>query len=93
MKGLEYVHDEDEIAPCPFCQQDTISKELLSQIKGYFDESYQNDIRSIETLLSNYQKRIEKGITQIEEPKKQSIYRGVYERNGDLFIQNCKGNN
>lgn len=66
-EGLEYVHDEDEIAPCPFCQQDTISKELLSQIKGYFDESYQNDIRSIETLLSNYQKRIEKGITQIEE--------------------------
>lgn len=66
-EGLEYVHDEDEIAPCPFCQQDTISKELLSQIKGYFDESYQNDIRSIEILLSNYQKRIEKGITQIEE--------------------------
>lgn len=65
-EGLQYVHIDNEIAPCPFCQQMTISKELLSQIKGYFDESYQSDIRSIEALWNNYQKRIEEGIAQIE---------------------------
>lgn len=67
--GLQYVHIDNEIAPCPFCQQMTISQELLSQIKGYFDESYQRDIRRIEELLSNYQQRIEEGIAQIEELK------------------------
>lgn len=65
--GLQYVHCDNEIVPCPFCQQMTISQNLVSQIKGYFDESYQSNIRSIETLLSNYQKRLEEGIAQIEE--------------------------
>lgn len=64
--GLQYVHCDDEIVPCPFCQQMTISQDLVLQIKDYFDESYQSDIRSIETLLSKYQKRTEEGIAQIE---------------------------
>lgn len=65
-EGLQYVHIDNEIEPCPFCQQMTISQGLLSQIKGYFDEHYQMDIRSIETLLDNYQKRIEQGIAEIK---------------------------
>ena len=64
-EGLQYIHAENEIEPCPFCQQMTISQELLSQIKGYFDESYQDDIKEIETYLNKYQERIEEGNIQI----------------------------
>ena len=52
-EGLQYVHMDDEVAPCPFCQQRTISQELLSQrIKNLEDAL----LRSQAELL-NYRKR------------------------------------
>ena len=67
--GLPYIHMNSEVELCPFCQQRTISKELLEKIKGYFDESYKSDKINIEGLLSEYQKRVEEAIHYIEEVK------------------------
>ena len=55
-KGLSYTKTPlgNETGICPFCQQDTISKEVLDQIKSYFDKSYDDSVRQIATLSSRY---------------------------------------
>lgn len=63
--GLQYVHMDDEVVPCPFCQQRTITQELLTQITDYFDESYKTDKDALEKLLRLYEERTQACILQI----------------------------
>ncbi len=61
-KGLEYIkephkeegREEHENERCPFCQEQTISKDLYVQIQNYFDEGYQKKILELNSLDSNY---------------------------------------
>ena len=64
-EGLQYVHDEEN-GLCPFCQSRTINQELLTQIRGYFDESYKKDKAELESLLQLYVSRTQEYIAQIE---------------------------
>lgn len=50
-EGIQYVHMDGEVANCPFCQQQTISKIFLDKLQDYFDESYKTDKAEIERLL------------------------------------------
>ena len=54
--GFEYLPEEvkEENESCPFCQEKTISKELLGSIKDYFDESYENDLKQLNDYYSEY---------------------------------------
>ena len=47
--GLKYLPTEieTEIETCPFCQEKTISRQLLESIKEYFDESYEADLAAL----------------------------------------------
>src|SRR5690606_29183378 len=47
--GLKYLPTEieNENETCPFCQEQTISSQLLQSIKEYFDESYEADLTAI----------------------------------------------
>jgi wobble nucleotide-excising tRNase len=58
--GLKFlptvVKDEKEV--CPFCQEKTISTELLASIKDYFDESYEFDLNKLKAFLSEYKEAI-----------------------------------
>lgn len=63
--GLQYVHMDEEVVPCPFCQQRTITQELLTQITDYFDESYKTDKDALENLLRLYEERTQACILQI----------------------------
>lgn len=58
--GLKYlpIEIEDEKKDCPFCQEKTISKELLLGIKNYFDESYEKDLSILKDLLETYDRVI-----------------------------------
>lgn len=58
--GLEYLPDEpiEENQNCPFCQEKTISNELIESIKEYFDESYESDINSLKAYLLEYSSAI-----------------------------------
>ena len=67
-EGLQYVHDEEN-GLCPFCQSRTINQELLTQIRGYFDESYKKDKAELESLLQLYVSRTQEYISQIEAMK------------------------
>ena len=44
---------------CPFCQQNTISKELYNEIQNYFDENYQNKMRNLWFLQDQYHTELE----------------------------------
>ena len=54
--GLKFlpIKLEEEEQVCPFCQELTISKKLLEDIKNYFDESYEADLNSLKEYLSIY---------------------------------------
>lgn len=60
-EGLKFIDKNkgDENTWCPFCQEKTISSALIKNIKNYFDETYENDIRELNSLLSSYRSIIE----------------------------------
>ncbi len=53
-EGLQFVSSDNEENPCPFCQQKTISSSLKTEIKKYFDESYENDLMKLRSNESFY---------------------------------------
>ena len=53
--GLRYIEESKKQAKqCPFCQSETITADLIAQIKSFFDKSYEDDINEIETLKGKY---------------------------------------
>lgn len=54
--GLEYIPSEisENVAECPFCQNKTLTKELLASIESVFDISYENDIEAIKKRQKTY---------------------------------------
>lgn len=60
-KGLDYLpEDIDDLGrPCPFCQEDTITKALVSSIRDYFDETYQSDLDQLSKLLADYRASVD----------------------------------
>jgi wobble nucleotide-excising tRNase len=56
--GLEYLElvDGDE---CPFCQSETITEQLIQQIKDYFDESYEEKISALKSIEFEYDNLVE----------------------------------
>jgi len=59
-KGLEFIPNEikEKGEPCPFCQEKTITKKLIEDIRNYFDKTYENDITELKILLSQYESNI-----------------------------------
>ncbi|RDB07885.1 hypothetical protein DVG78_02185 [Runella aurantiaca] len=59
-QGLQYLPKEQiqENATCPFCQEKTISNNLIESIKNYFDASYEEDINSLKSFLDRYSQAI-----------------------------------
>lgn len=60
-KGLDYLPaDIDDVGrPCPFCQENTITKTLVSSIRDYFDETYQSDLDQLSKLLTDYKEAVD----------------------------------
>ena len=52
--GLGYVNLQ-EGKNCPFCQQETLTEDLVSNIKNYFDETYENKKQEIVNLKLTYE--------------------------------------
>lgn len=53
-KGMEFIDTDEDPSLCPFCQQKTISKKFIEEIKKYFDRSYLEDKERVERLLKEY---------------------------------------
>ncbi len=59
--GLNFINTKSTI--CPFCHQETITPDFISELYKYFDASYQNDIN----LLAKYHSQYEMITAQIIE--------------------------
>ncbi|MBC6400639.1 MAG: AAA family ATPase [Ekhidna sp.] len=71
-EGKGYLQDDNET--CPFCQQNTITKEFRNQLENYFDESFTTDINLIKKLSEEYKRlaeNIENQLYQIETIEKE----------------------
>lgn len=59
-QGLGYLPDNilNDSESCPFCQKKTITQNILSDIRDYFDESYENDLKELNKHLFDYETAI-----------------------------------
>lgn len=53
-QGINLLNKEKEIQHCPFCQKQTIDKDLLQQFESYFDTTREEKIKNIKELYSKY---------------------------------------
>lgn len=94
-KGLEYLLlDNNEMAICPFCQERTVSKALIENVKAYFGKSYEDDINELKKLSSEYESCI-KSLPSIETYESSPF---IIERKAELKslfnnMTSCLGNN
>ena len=60
-EGLTYVQLPNDMEPgvCPFCQSRTISSAVASEIKSYFDKSYDDLTQRLSRLHSRYSSALE----------------------------------
>lgn len=54
-QGLQYISDNEDSQACPFCQQETIKKNIIDSIRRVFDEAYEQDIKQLEAIKTRYE--------------------------------------
>lgn len=54
-QGLQYISDDKYLQACPFCQQETITKNIIDSIRQVFDEAYEQDVKQIESIKTRYE--------------------------------------
>lgn len=73
-KGFNYLpEDIKESIECPFCQEKTITKVLMDNMKKYFDQSYQDKINKLKALKNNYEK-LKNKFQQFESEYKSNVF-------------------
>lgn len=94
--GLEYLPEEqiEENEACPFCQEKTISNELVESINNYFDASYVSDINSLKTFLEEYSQAIQSipNKATFEANPKFEAHKKDFEIKYNNFIKTVKSN-
>lgn len=94
--GLKFLPEEpiEENKECPFCQEKTISSDLIQNIKNYFDASYESDINSIKNFLEQYSQAIEQipNKTTFEDNPKFESFKKDFEIKFNAFSQIVESN-
>lgn len=54
-QGLQYISDDEDPQTCPFCQQETITNNIIDSIRSVFDEAYEQDIKQLESIKNQYE--------------------------------------
>lgn len=54
-QGLQFISDSEDRQACPFCQQETITKNIIVSIRKVFDEAYEHDIKQLELIKAQYE--------------------------------------
>ncbi|MCI3935615.1 AAA family ATPase [Chryseobacterium aahli] len=57
-QGITFLNKKKEIQDCPFCQKQTIDKDLLQQFESYFDTTREEKIKNIKELYSKYSAKV-----------------------------------
>ena len=61
-QGRNYIQED---ATCPFCQQETITKDFKKQLENYFDETYLGDLNAMKSLKEEYNLLIDNIINEL----------------------------
>ncbi|QXE09782.1 MULTISPECIES: AAA family ATPase [Pseudomonas] len=54
-QGLRFISVDEAPQACPFCQQETITKKIIDSIRNVFDEAYDQDIKQLELIKTEYE--------------------------------------
>jgi len=63
-RGKSYLQDDDI---CPFCQQETITDDFKKQLESYFDKSFLEETKQINTLNQSYNTHSNNILHQLEQ--------------------------
>lgn len=94
-QGLAYLPDDIEnMEKCPFCQQETITKQVALDIKAYFDATYEQKMSEIKRLKREYESG-KASLLTIEDYKSHALMQDNKEKFENLYnvIQNSLQNN
>lgn len=95
-EGLQYLPKKQpqENSICPFCQEKTISSNLIESIRNYFDASYEADINSLKSFLSEYLQAIQDipSKSVFEANPKFETYRKDFEIKYSAFVKVVEDN-
>lgn len=83
-----------ENTSCPFCQEKTISNELIESIKNYFDVAYETDVNLLKSFLEEYSKSIQEipNKSNFEANPKFETYKKDFEIKYNAFLKVIEGN-
>jgi wobble nucleotide-excising tRNase len=94
--GLKFIPEEpiEENKECPFCQEKTISNDLIQNIKDYFDASYESDINYIKKIHEEYLQAIQQipNKTTFESNPKFEAFKKDFEIKFSAFSQLVESN-
>jgi len=94
--GLQYIRHPSpgNATQCPFCQENTLTEEIINSIKDVFDEAYANDVSEIEKLKDKYAKYADslelKDISEL--PITSSELSGAWKQAADLLQSTFREN-
>lgn len=54
-QGLQYISYDKDPQACPFCQKETITKNIIDSIRQVFDEDYERDVKQLESIKIRYE--------------------------------------
>jgi len=54
-QGLQYISVDDDPQACPFCQEETITKNIIDSIRQVFDDGYDQDVKKLESIKVRYE--------------------------------------
>ena len=71
-QGVEKIQDTNGI--CPFCQQHTITSDIVDKFNGYFDDGYKEDVSTVVQLVKDYKKVFDSLISHLSALLNENTY-------------------
>lgn len=72
-QGIIFLDKEKNNQPCPFCQESTITKDLLNQFEKYFDTTREEKLNKIKQIFSDYKNIVSSFDTELQNISNQKI--------------------
>ncbi|MFP3833138.1 AAA family ATPase [Chryseobacterium sp. SIMBA_028] len=91
-EGITFLKKNEDLQVCPFCQKQTVDKNLILKFENYFDETYKTKLEKIEYLKNTYKSKTNdilveiKNISQYLNPS--NTVSTLYENLKSLFDDN-----
>lgn len=94
-QGVEKIKDTDGI--CPFCQQHTITEDIVDKFNGYFDEGYKKDVSAVAQSIKDYKIAFDRLISHLSSLLNENTYSDFidFEKLTNIIkdLQNLQKNN